>query len=284
MARAFSVVKDAAIAIGVVGLLLFSLYAYAGVWPPVVVVESGSMMHASVPFGRIGTIDPGDLVVVKEQSLADVETWADHAGESYGDYGDVVVYFRRGDTNTVPIIHRAMTWVDVDTSSATAKYVLTWPAGMDCGNGRRSPDGSACEYGSRGIYLPRLGFDEQEGRGFTRDAGYRPPSSGFITQGDNPITNGGSDQATGLSPSPVQPSWLQGVSRGELPWLGLMKLAVAPQLNEENPPKDWIRVWNCYAPRDLWIMLVISIAALIAVPVGIDALKDWRASRRQEKD
>ncbi len=281
MGSAATVVKDAVIALAVVGAMLFGIFAYSGVWPPVVVVESGSMMHADAPFGKLATIDPGDLVIVKDvANPGDIAYWADRTDKSYSDWGDVIVYYRRGDESTVPIIHRAMTYVDVDTTGRGVSYRLKWPAGLDCGNGQRS--GDSCVYGSKGIYLPLLGFDEHTARGFTKDAGYRPPSSGIITKGDNPVTNDASDQASGLSPSPVQFSWIAGKGRGELPWLGLLKLAVAPQVNEDNPPSDWLRIGNCYAPTDLWAMLAIAIASLVALPVGVDAVRDWRAARKNE--
>ena len=46
-------------------LLLGSMFLSTGTFPPMVVVESGSMMHDDE--GQIGAIDPGDLVLVINQ-------------------------------------------------------------------------------------------------------------------------------------------------------------------------------------------------------------------------
>ena len=42
---AWSIVKDVLLALLVVVIVMGALFAYCQVWPPVVVVESGSMMH-----------------------------------------------------------------------------------------------------------------------------------------------------------------------------------------------------------------------------------------------
>ena len=64
--------KDIGIAIGSVLLVFLLTFAYSSNWPPMVVIESGSMEHTENPlydepgFTHIGTIDTGDLVIVKE--------------------------------------------------------------------------------------------------------------------------------------------------------------------------------------------------------------------------
>lgn len=73
-----------------------------------VVIESKSMQHADE--SSIGTIDTGDIVVVKKvTSTNEVVTYLDAvaAGHStYGELGDVIVYYKSGMSK--PIIHRAM--------------------------------------------------------------------------------------------------------------------------------------------------------------------------------
>ena len=64
--------KDIGMAIGSVLLVFLLTFAYSGNWPPMVVIESGSMEHTDNPlydepgFTHVGTIDTGDLVVVKK--------------------------------------------------------------------------------------------------------------------------------------------------------------------------------------------------------------------------
>ena len=55
-------VREASLAVGLVVLLLGSMWISTGSFPPMVVVESQSMMHEEG--GSIGAIDPGDLVLV----------------------------------------------------------------------------------------------------------------------------------------------------------------------------------------------------------------------------
>ena len=63
------------------------LYAFTGLWPPAVIVESSSMMHADAEthFGRFGTIDPGDSVLVRaEKGPTDVDTFLTSGSTSSG--------------------------------------------------------------------------------------------------------------------------------------------------------------------------------------------------------
>ena len=55
--------REAVLAIGLVVLILGSMWIATGTFPPMVVVESGPMMH-DLEDGSIGAIDPGDLVLV----------------------------------------------------------------------------------------------------------------------------------------------------------------------------------------------------------------------------
>ena len=100
-----SLIRDILIALFVVLLILTLLWSYTGQWfgAPMVAIESGSMMHEDEPFGRIGTIDAGDMVLlVKVNGRDEILTRGfEYGGElakreggfqSYGDYGDVIIY------------------------------------------------------------------------------------------------------------------------------------------------------------------------------------------------
>lgn len=299
--------RDALLLVAVFGVLLGGLYAYTGSWPPAVIVESGSMMHADseVTYGRSwltggpATIDPGDLVLVRDvQDIDDVVTQVEGGRERYGKPGDVVVYYPANNRAKTPIIHRAVAYVVVEGQQGSATYWVRWDADAACEGGATKVDravvlaakpesevGAAqawCQYGSDGIYIPSVPV---QGHGSTpRDPNpYKPLRSGFMTKGDNPVTNTQTDQLSQLSvdargnPVPVQIEWIEGKGRAELPWLGLIKLAVAGRPNELNPPLAWTKVGWAYAPKDLWVMLGVSLFLLVGVPLIYDGFKAYSA-------
>lgn len=272
----FRMVRDLIGGFVILGIILGAMFvASNGAWPPLIVIESGSMMHdtSETSYGRIGTIDVGDILFVRH--LADprheVHTWAEGGEEHYGRPGDVIEYCPKGDcynASLPPIIHRAMAWVDVtENKDRTHAYVVHWT------------DGRLLTFGDEGIYLPELGFDE--GAGFSPGDGWRPGYSGFITKGDNPGTNPISDQAANIT-SIVDPSWVQGAVHGEIPWLGLGKLAL--QYGQTNPQMPgWTRVGNAFAPIELWSMFFLCLCVIIIIPVSWDTYRIWRAHRSRRK-
>lgn len=268
----------------VVGLIIAAPTVYAMNWPPAVIVESSSMMHpdSEVSYGRVGTIDPGDLVLVKIiTSPEEVRTFVEGDVERYGAEGDVIVYYPASNRERTPIIHRAMAYVDVVDADGARSYRVRWNPEKPCeGNGEKDPtDAAWCVHPPEGILIPSARI--QWGR-----EPYRPNADGFITKGDNPSTNPAIDPA-GIShdaegrPSVVRLEWLEGKARGELPWLGLMKLALAGKPNEAHPPASYVKVGSAYAPSDLWVSLAISLTVVLGGPLTWDAWKAWRAKRPQ---
>jgi signal peptidase len=243
--------KDILIAILIVIIILSSLWAYTGQFPssPMVVVTSGSMMHNSGSYGRIGTIDPGDLVLVKAvDNREDVKTRGESnepttAYKSYGDYGDVIIYRPMGNRNRTPVIHRAICWIECNGNKYTVK-----------------------EYGiinGSAINIPELKLSN-----------YRPKHSGFITMGDN--NDNTCDQSGNICEQPVKPKWIIGKARGELPWFGLIKLSLVgnPDYRPDSDPLyekyGSMKIFKAVAPSDIWACLGISIAVIIAIPVSLD--------------
>ena len=180
---------SSALAVAMVGLILF---AVSGVWPPLVAVESGSMEP---------NMQKGDLVFVMEEHRFSPEYAHDGTGVvpyrvadqhdywKIGGYGDVIIYEPYGRSGQTPVIHRARFWVNESEnwySEANPEYV----------------DAASCE----GL------------------ANCPAPHAGFITKGDNPVTNDYYDQAKGIS-SPVKPEWIRGTAEYRIPWLGWVRLA-----------------------------------------------------------
>ncbi|MDG6218240.1 MAG: S26 family signal peptidase, partial [Candidatus Thermoplasmatota archaeon] len=113
-----SFLRDIIVAMAVVLVILTALWGYTGQWfgAPMVAIESGSMQHLDEPFGRIGTINAGDMVLlVKVNGFDEIITQKQaertNGYQSYGDYGDVIIYRKYGRTDDDQIIHRAMCWV-----------------------------------------------------------------------------------------------------------------------------------------------------------------------------
>ena len=183
-------VYDVATSVLAVALVGAFLFAVSGVWPPLVAVESGSM---------VPNMHEGDLVFVMEEhrfagsgAVGDtgVVTAAGGAATDYrtfGGFGDVVVYAPDGNANRTPIIHRAMLWVEDGER---------WYDEAD-------PDAIPSHVNSctQLQYCPA-------------------PHAGFITKGDH---NDEYDQANGLS-APVRPEWVVGTAEIRLPGLGWIRL------------------------------------------------------------
>ena len=231
-------VKDVGIAVGSVIIVFLLTFAYSGNWPPMVVIESGSMEHDDNPlypeprYSHLGIIDTGDLVIVKQAEKKDIVTYLEGKKtdyKKYGDYGDVIVYYRNGIETyngqpVTPVIHRAMAWVEV----------------IDKDNGTyHIPEINTTFYGK--IQLAEIGL----GGGASIQ---NLQNSGYITKGDS-TGNPHPDQLThyditGASVQPVDPDWIVGMAKGELPWFGLIKLRVTqPDNYYEAPPECRSMLW-----------------------------------------
>ncbi|MFO7925112.1 MAG: S26 family signal peptidase [Halobacteriota archaeon] len=180
--------------VAAIGLLLF---AASGVWPPMVAIESGSM-EPNMERGDLVFLVDTDRFVPDEAITADgVSTGvvpADVADRNGGHTefnrpGDVIVFRPNGNTGDTPIIHRAMFWVSEGEN---------WHGRADSG---RVGDADDCE-----------------------ELNHCPaPHAGFITKGDNELTNRNYDQASRLS-APVRPDWIIGTAELRVPYLGHVRL------------------------------------------------------------
>jgi signal peptidase len=99
-------IKDLVSTLITVAVVIGVGIAITGTWPFMVAVESGSMEPHMYR---------GDVVFLISPYRTDIVTWENgkHAGyASFGDYGDVIVYYPNGDKSRTPIIHRAMYWIE----------------------------------------------------------------------------------------------------------------------------------------------------------------------------
>ena len=134
-----------------------------------VAVESGSMEPH---------INRGDVVIIQSYDWTDIVTYNEGLQSDYESFdysGDVILYYKYGDTKVTPIIHRAMYRVDTGDPM--------WTNGPPA------------------------------------------PHAGYITKGDNKVTNTQVDQATGISKlQPVKEEWVIGVARWRIPLIGYVFL------------------------------------------------------------
>jgi signal peptidase len=256
-----SIIRDILVAFLVVFIILIILWSYTGQWfgAPMVAIESGSMMHLNEEFGRIGYIDAGDMVLlVKVNDKSDILTrGGDYDGEkakglggfqSYGDFGDVIIYKKYGKTDEDQIIHRAICWIELNEDETY----------------------SVPEYGiidAISVSINELGL-----------INYRPSHSGFITQGDNPLTNDRCDQAGGICSEPIKPEWITGKARFELPWIGTINLLFNDIISGSFWKNNEITVYN--VPIDSIICLVILIVIIISIPIILD-IYDYKRKKIQ---
>ena len=255
--------RDIFVAFLAVFIVLLILWTYTGQWfaAPMVAIESGSMEHVppdypEPPFGRLGTIDAGDMVLVQKVNTRDdvvphggpiAGAQAENGWQSYEDYGDVIIYKPLGREDVSQIIHRAMTWVDVQEFGNQTTYTIA-----DYGI-----------YNATSITIPELHLTD------------RTPSwthSGYLTKGDN---NQVIDQMSNICPQPVKLKWISGKARSEIPWLGTINLFFEDLIHGKNT------VGNVH--EDSLICLGIVIALLISIPILLD-VKDYLFNKRNRKN
>ena len=255
-----SLSKDVVSAFLVVGLVFVFGFLYTSNWPPMVVIESGSMQHddnadyQEPPHHHIGTIDTGDLVLVKEVDNEDIVTYLEGKKtgyEKYGDYGDVIIYYKNNlreheGVPTTPVIHRVMCWIDVLENGTY--YV-------------KETD----RYYEDDLVIEEIGVDfAKHGEG---DSHGRPDlkRSGYLTKGDSQY-NPSVDQKSHLDSSgarvePILPEEIIGKAKGELPWFGLIKLKVTQGDNYDKAPEECKK------------MLIIGLLAIFVGPYIVS--KAW---------
>ena len=282
-----TLIREIALAIGMITILVLAMWAHTGSMPPLVVVESNSMQHDSS--GEIGTIDAGDLVLVHSPSSSNVITFAEatnpnsrHYGyKSLGMEGDVIIYERNGESSSTPIIHRALFKAEIGSSTDAVEG--------ECESGTKWNNLCILSWtvpGSDQIEVERInlvfdgdkvgkyscaGVAAQHGSEWYSVENYTPINPGYITLGDNNDCNddqGVFEFAQGLSSlhsgiiKPVQDDWVIGVSGAEIPWLGTVKLMVS---GGNSPGVSQV-------PGLSFIFLFVFIGVVLLTPVIVDPL------------
>jgi len=245
------------VALAIIVVVLVGLFAYTQNWPPVYVVESDSMQHG--PNDHLGLINTGDLVLAQKVSLSGITpyvTGLQTGYSTYGEYGDVILYWPNGQGST-PIIHRAILYLDWNPHGF---YNATDLQGLPCGTAANAvysylpPGGGAppnCNTtGLTGtLELHNIGWSSVN-VSVVLSSSILGAHSGFLTMGDN---NPGPDQPT-LSQL-VEPGWIVGVARGMIPWFGSLKLLLEGQSGE--------------VPSQSWEFMGLTVVGIILVAFGV---------------
>jgi signal peptidase len=256
-----SLARDVIVAFLFVFIILLALWTYTGQWfgAPLVAIESGSMMHLEEPFGRIGTIDAGDMVLlVKVNTKNDITPYSISNYYNYGKKGDVVIYHPDGDFNADQIIHRAMCWIEVEYVGLEKFYTI-------------EEYNITHQDASIPLNIPECGISN-DGSPVKVDFIH----SGFITKGDNPVTNDKCDQIGGISNQPVKVEWISGKASFELPWIGTINLLFNDLTTDGEDT-----IGN--VPQDSLTCLVVVIVILISIPVSLD-IYGYLQDKKQKKN
>ena len=281
-----TLVREIFLAAGMIALLVLAMWAHTGSMPPLVVVESNSMQHDSS--GEVGTIDAGDLVLVHSPDQNKIITFAEatYPGsenfgyESLGMEGDVIIYERNGETDSTPIIHRALFKINKEQTtpmneegecsegvSWNDECIITWTV-----PGTKQVDVETLNlvFDGNGVGAYACGgVAAQHGSEWFGVENYTPPNPGYITLGDNNDCNddqGVFEFAKGLSSMhsgmirPIQENWVIGISGAEIPWLGTVKLMVS---GGDSPGVSQV-------PGPSFLFLILFVGAILATPVVVE--------------
>jgi len=298
---ALLLLRDIAVAVVLVLIVLGAVFGYTQVWPPMVVIESDSMSHdggASLHNGAApsypGVVDTGDLVLVQvAPSKADVVTWVEGKPtgyRTYGDFGDVLIFHPTPYAlDSTPIIHRPIVYlVWNETSFATWDRPAWDIPSLRALEARLWTTTTGAWYNLSGdLTLRELGYRGDLAKTISLAAlaaNVANRVDGYLTMGDNNAYRGGFD-SWGIVPH----SRVVGKARGELPWFGLIKLLVSPG---GSCCRSWGDVRPLGAAKNSWDSLALT---LVLLPVGVyladyaygfaeDSWTWWRRSKKAARD
>ena len=301
---------ELALAIGMIACLVGAMFVHTGSMPPLVVVESKSMIHDEG--GEVGSIDAGDLILVHNQPTDTIVTFAEatdpnhpsYGYEQHGMEGDVIIYSKNGEGGT-PIIHRAIMRVVAEQTVAPDRTATSpCPSDATYDELRIAEDGLPGDCiltwsvpGTSVINVTNVTVHFNGSQAAHYDckrpahAGieaylvvdqWAPRHEGMLTLGDNNkcSVDQGAEAVRGSagvhSPSgvvgPIRDGWVLGVAGGEIPWLGTVKLMLGgPQ---------------SYGTRDVpsssFIALFAVLGGVVLAPQALDSVFRWWLNRSPE--
>lgn len=218
-------------------------------------IESDSMSHGPEPSKE--ALDYGDVVeIVKINSRNDIVTYVqgkERGYKKFGSYGDVIIYDKNGVTKDFLVTHRAVIWIEYNTSASNRDPFLKNYGTFDI------PSMKLFNVTRFFIndYFPNdfnLSIDINVILRNFREYNVEP-HSGFLTKGDNNIQ---CDQLSDLRDSrgkpiePVKIEWIKG--RAEKPWF-----------------------------QNIYILIVIILLAIIIIAIIILIIY-FRSKKKKKKE
>ncbi len=243
-------VRNVTVVIFVAAILIFQVYS--GVFPPVTIVTSESMQHSAS--WKPLVLNTGDIAIIKKVSgIGGIETYVlgrSSGFQSFGDYGNVIVY-RAPDG--ISIIHRAM-------------FYLQWVDGNPVVLGYDNQSWLVVTHSY--VIIKNVGYSHRNLLVYIEQ--YRN-ESGFVTCGDYNLANlnvsynesveayaaADQDGIFGFQDPPVKISNIVGKVIGEIPWFGLIKLTILWKLGLQKQENQ--------VPHGAYMYLITTISAGITV-------------------
>jgi len=227
------------------------------------VIMSSSLQHDNDQ-SQLGVLDTGDIAMTVGPDSVEIQSYVKGTTtgyRSFGDYGSIITYERGSNEN--PVIHRAIVWLTYNgngtwSSTELADYQGDWYC-------------PGCTYHNLQGILTFTDITQSHKRvEINLDSLGR--QSGFLTMGDNPVTNPNFDQS-GLISHPVSMSEIKSVAMYEIPWLGVVKVYMTPE------KKQYLE----HVPNSIYsmIMLYSMIAILIYCCDVFHIYDDTRKKRRE---
>jgi len=254
--------------LGVIVIVILGGFLYAtmtsGLESPLSVIMSSSMQHDNDE-SRIGIIDTGDVMIIKNPDKVDIHSYIEGTVDGYksfGDYGSVIIYNRGDDVN--PVIHRAIIWLDYRSGTWSAPSLAEYQGQWKCTSGT--------DYMNLSGVLTFTGITKSN-KTVSINLNELDGKSGYLTMGDNPVTNKDFDQAGGIVSYPIGKDDLKAVAMYEIPWMGVVKVFMT-----ENKKANLSHV-----PNSIYclVMLFVMVFALIYCCDFYYTHKDNEAKREE---
>jgi signal peptidase len=244
-----------------------AIHAISGLDSPVSVVMSSSMQHDNNK-SQIGIIDTGDVMIVQDPNKIEIQTFIEgtiSGYKSFGDYGNVIIYERGGEKN--PVIHRAILWIEYDPDNEcwSIPSLKDYQGEWSCSTGSK-------DYNRLNGSVSFVGLTQSK-KNVTLYLENMEKSSGYITMGDNPVTNIGFDQPFSTLNHPVSLEEIRSVAAVEIPWMGIVKVYISSDKQS----------FLSHVPNSIAcvVMLFVTIFALIYCCDFYRVRKEYINSKRE---